>query len=57
MRGVIAALGLLTLAACGADGEPLTPVARADISLSESGVYSSTELGLRNGSLAIWLGF
>ena len=47
----------LTLAACGADGEPVTPVAQADISLSNHGVHAVTKVGVKAGPVTIKLGF
>ncbi|NRB05738.1 MAG: hypothetical protein HRU30_21025 [Rhodobacteraceae bacterium] len=53
----VAIVMVLGLAACGADGEPVTPVARADISLSESGLHTATQVGVRKGGLSVSLGF
>ncbi|ASM71204.1 MULTISPECIES: hypothetical protein [Roseobacteraceae] len=53
MIRTIAALSLLALAACGADGEPVQPTMNAGISLGTSGVGTHVGLGLRKGPLTL----
>ena len=50
-------MALLGLAACGADGEPITPVARADISISNGGVHAHSRVGVSQGPWTVTLGF
>jgi hypothetical protein len=52
----LAILSLLTLAACGADGEPVKPTASSTITMSSSGVSVGTAVGLRRGPFSLALG-
>ncbi len=47
---------LMMLGACGADGEPVTPVAHSSVTLSNAGVSVGTNLGLRRGPFSVNLG-
>ena len=38
---------LAALSACGADGEPVTPHANVDVTLSNSGVHTGARVGAR----------
>jgi len=52
----LAILSLLTLAACGADGEPVRPTASSSVTMSSSGVSVGTAVGLRRGPFSLALG-
>ncbi|MDF3351017.1 hypothetical protein HKX17_12715 [Sulfitobacter sp. KE34] len=56
MKRLLAALSLLSLAACGADGEPVRPTASSSITMSSSGVSVGTAVGLRRGPFSVSLG-
>lgn len=54
MKRILA--GLITLAAlagCGADGEPVRPALNANVSLSPSGVHTSTGVSLSSGPVTV----
>ena len=53
MMRVLAVLGLVTLAACGADGEPETPSRNATVSITPSGVSASTGVAIRKGPATV----
>ncbi|QFT58952.1 hypothetical protein FIU94_08950 [Sulfitobacter sp. THAF37] len=56
MRILLALLSLAALAACGADGEPVRPTANSTVTLSSSGMYGGTSVGIRKGTFAASLG-
>ncbi|APE44364.1 hypothetical protein BOO69_13835 [Sulfitobacter alexandrii] len=56
MRIILALLGAVTLVACGADGEPVQPTMNSTVTLSTSGMYGGTSVGIRKGSFAASLG-
>ncbi|MGV6803514.1 MAG: hypothetical protein ACWA49_04845 [Ruegeria sp.] len=45
-----------SLAACGADGEPVQPTLNANVGISGSGTYVSGGVGLHRGPLSVFLG-
>ncbi|WP_420585190.1 argininosuccinate lyase [Ruegeria sp.] len=45
-----------SLAACGADGEPIQPTMNANIGVGSSGTYVGGGIGLRTGGLGIYFG-
>lgn len=53
MIRTVAALSLMALAACGADGEPVQPTMNAGISLGTTGVGTHVGVGLRKGPLSM----
>lgn len=54
---VFAALGLVVLlAACGADGEPVTPTMNGNIGVSNGDVYGSASVGIYDGPISITIG-
>ena len=55
MRPAALVISLL-LAACGADGEPVTPTRDATVTISNNGVSAHTSVGLRQGPLSVTLG-
>lgn len=56
MIRIVAIIGLFTVAACGADGEPIQPSVNAGVSLNNSGINSNVSLGARRGPFSINLG-
>ncbi|MGJ8621982.1 MAG: hypothetical protein ACSHW1_04340 [Yoonia sp.] len=50
-------LTVLALAACGADGPPMTPNASMGISVGSGGVSTGGSVGASNGTLSVGLGF
>ncbi|WP_187430286.1 hypothetical protein ROLI_007640 [Roseobacter fucihabitans] len=44
------------LAACGVDGEPVTPTLNGGVSINQNGIYPSASVGLGRGPLSIRLG-
>jgi len=56
MRLIPVLFGSLVLAACGADGEPVQPVARSTVTMSNSGVSLGTSIGLGRGPVSVALG-
>ncbi len=54
MQRIIVTLGLaLALAACGADGEPITPSVNTSLSVGSGGVSTSTSIGVSRGPVSI----
>ena len=51
-----ALLALLTLAACGADGEPITPSMNTNIGVGANGVSTSTSVNVRKGPISFGVG-
>ena len=56
MKPLSLLIALLGLAACGADGEPVRPTAQSQITLSSSGTYVQTNLGVTRGPVSVSLG-
>ena len=57
MKRLIASLCLIgTLAACGADGEPVRPTVSGAVTISDGGVYPSVGVGVNRGPFSIFLG-
>lgn len=56
MKPLLSLLALLTLAACGADGEPVRPTAATEVTYSSSGVYAQARVGITRGPLTVTLG-
>jgi len=55
---VFAFLGLVALAGCGADGEPITPTMNAGIGISPNGsVHTNGGVGLHQGPISLFIGF
>ncbi len=57
MKPVALVLGLLTLAACGADAPPFTPSASVGISAGSNGVSTGASIGASNGTVSVGVGF
>ena len=47
---------LLTLAGCGADGEPVQPALNAGVSITPDGVSPHLGVGVNQGPFSIFLG-
>ena len=56
MKRGVACVIIVLLAACGADGEPVQPTRNATITLSDSGVAASGQVGMRQGPVSVTLG-
>ncbi|NNK15522.1 MAG: hypothetical protein HKP51_01305 [Sulfitobacter sp.] len=56
MRWVLTVLITAGVAACGADGEPVTPTRDATITLSDNGMSAHTRVGVSKGPLTVMLG-
>ncbi len=56
MRAVFAMITLATLAACGADGEPVRPSVNAGVTVTPSGVHPSASVGTKVGPVNLILG-
>ncbi len=56
MIRALAFIGLVVLAACGADGEPITPSLNAGLSVGSSGVNTNVSVGAKSGPVAINIG-
>ncbi len=55
MKKIVLVLGLMGLAACGADGAPFTPTANVGLSVGSNGVSTSTSVGASNGTVSVGL--
>ena len=53
---IVALLGLLALAACGADGPPMRPGASLGLGLGSEGVSFGGAFGASNGTVSVGLG-
>jgi hypothetical protein len=53
---IVALLGLLALAACGADGPPLRPGASVGVGVSDGGVDLDGAFGVTDGTVSVGLG-
>ena len=56
MKAVVLMLGLIALASCGANGDPLRPTASSNLSIGTNGVSAGTNLGLSNGTFSVEIG-
>ncbi len=56
MKAFLAVLPLLLAAACGADGEPLRPVANAGITIGTGGVSTAASVGVDAGNVSVRVG-
>jgi hypothetical protein len=53
---VVALLGLLALAACGADGAPVRPSAGVGIGVGSGGVDVGGRFGVTDGTVSLGIG-
>lgn len=53
----LALLSILTLGACGADGEPVTPQYSGNVTLGANGVKLGGGVGFRKGPFTLGVGF
>ena len=57
MTRIVAALMVIgTLAACGADGEPIQPTANVNVGVGTSGAHASANVGVQKGPWNLSLG-
>ena len=56
MKKVLTFLALTALAACGADGEPVTPTASTTITGGSDGIQVAQNLRLNKGPVTVTLG-
>lgn len=56
MRTLAALLIATTLAACGADGEPVQPTMNSTITLSNHGIGATTNVAVKRGPVTFGLG-
>lgn len=56
MKHIVLLATLGFLAACGADGEPVTPQINGGVTINNSGIHPSASVGVGKGPLSIWLG-
>jgi hypothetical protein len=56
MKTTLACVALLALAACGADGEPVTPTASTGVTPGAAGLFASSAIGVQRGPFAVTLG-
>ena len=52
---ILALLGLLALAACGADGEPVRPTAAVGVSAGDHGIDTDARIGATEGRWSVGL--
>ena len=57
LRVVLLVLTGVTLAACGADGEPVQPTFNAAVGVGSSGTYVGGGVGLNRGPVGLFVGF
>ncbi len=57
MRIVAALLGLLALAACGADGDPVRPTAAVEVGFGSDGADIGGVVGVSDGPVSVGIGF
>ncbi|MDP4992692.1 MAG: hypothetical protein NWQ37_16020 [Marivita lacus] len=53
MKTVTLIAGLALLAACGADGPPITPSLNTTLSVGSDGLHSSTGVSVRSGPVTL----
>ncbi|WP_416883852.1 hypothetical protein [Marivita sp.] len=57
MRPITLIVGLTLLAACGADGPPITPSINTTVSVGSEGVRTSTGVSVRSGPVTVGANF
>ncbi|WP_300584403.1 hypothetical protein [Marivita sp.] len=57
MRPITLIAGLTLLAACGADGPPITPSINTTVSVGSEGVRTSTGVSVRSGPVTVGANF
>ena len=55
-RLITLGFGLVLLAGCGADGEPVRPAGGATVTVTPSGVYTGATVGVTKGPVSIGIG-
>lgn len=56
MKRIFLVIGLMTLAACGADGAPFVPTANLGLNIGPNGVTPGASLGASNGTVSVGVG-
>jgi hypothetical protein len=56
MKRLVIGLAML-VAACGADGEPIQPVASLGLAVGSNGVHASAGIGATKGPVSVFVGF
>lgn len=56
MKRIVLLLTVAALAACGADGAPLTPNANLGLSIGSNGVSTGASVGASNGTVSVGVG-
>ncbi|MEM7732879.1 MAG: hypothetical protein AAF280_08880 [Pseudomonadota bacterium] len=57
MTRILALVSVALLAACGADGEPVTPTMNTNVGISShSGVSVGTSVGVKKGPVSVGVG-
>jgi hypothetical protein len=56
MKPILILCALASLAACGADGEPIYPTATNQVTMSNNGVSAGTRFGASKGPFNVSLG-
>jgi hypothetical protein len=54
---ILALLTAVSMAACGADGEPVQPTMNLGVGVGSSGVNGWGSVGLHQGPVSLYLGF
>jgi predicted small lipoprotein YifL len=57
MKRIALILTVAGLAACGADGPPMTPSANVGLSVGSDGVSTGASVGASNGTFSVGVGF
>jgi hypothetical protein len=57
MRTITLIVGLALLAACGADGPPITPSINTTVSVGSEGIRTYTGVSVRSGPITVGANF
>ena len=56
MKRIFLVIGLMALAACGADGAPFVPTANLGLNIGPNGVTPGASVGATNGTVSVGVG-
>ena len=56
MKRIFLVVGLMSLAACGADGAPFVPTANLGLNIGPNGVSPGARVGASNGTVSVGVG-
>ncbi|MEO0370161.1 MAG: hypothetical protein AAF231_01770 [Pseudomonadota bacterium] len=56
MTRILAFVSVTLLAACGADGDPVTPTMNTNIGIGSNGVSVGTSVGMKKGPVSVGVG-